>query len=224
MSIRKYILISLLLLPLVSIGQEDKIGNWMMYFGMNKLSDKFSIHTEVQYRSHTLASFDTEQLLLRTGLNYHFSSKAFATAGYAYVSSYEYESEQKAPETEEHRIWQQFILINKLHRVKFEHRYRLEQRWVNSDYSNRIRYRLMLFIPLNKPEIEKGTLFIGLYDEIFLNTEDVFFDRNRLYGAFGYQISKSSNAQLGMLHQQLNGFGKWYFQMAIFFNPDFRKH
>jgi len=31
------------------------------------------------------------------------------------------------------------------------------------------------------------------------------------------------NAQLGMLHQQLDGFGKWYLQMAIFFNPDFRK-
>lgn len=224
MSMHKYILFILFCLPVSIIAQEDKTGNWMMYFGMNKLSDKFSIHTEVQYRSHTLASFDTEQLLLRTGLNYHFSSKAFATAGYAYVSSYEYESEQKAPETEEHRIWQQFILTNNINRVKFEHRYRLEQRWVNSEYSNRIRYRLMMFIPLNKPEIEKGTWFIGLYDEIFLNTKNVFFDRNRLYGALGYQISKSSNAQLGMLHQQLDSFGKWYLQMAIFFNPDFRKN
>ncbi len=194
-----------------------------MYFGMNRVSDKFSVHTEIQYRNHTLTPNNTEQLLLRTGLNYHFSEKAFVTAGYAYIPSYVYDSEQSAPETEEHRIWQQFILTNKIGRVKFEHRYRIEQRWVDQDYKNRFRYRLMLFIPLNKPKIEKGSLFIGLYDEVFVNTKKTFFDRNRLYGALGYQFSKSTGVQLGMMHQQVNDFGKWYLQFAVVFNTDLRK-
>lgn len=219
----KFGLILIFLIPIFTFSQEDKTGAWTMYFGMNRISDKFSIHTEVQYRNHTFGSINTEQLLLRTGLNYHFSKKAMVTAGYAFVPSYIFESEQKNPEIIEHRIWQQFILTNKIGRVKFEHRYRIEQRWIEQYYKNRFRYRIMLFIPINKPVIEKGSLFVGLYDEIFLNTEKDFFDRNRLYGALGYQFNKTTSLQVGMLHQQLTNFGKWYFQVALTFNPDFRK-
>ncbi|MDC9722162.1 MAG: DUF2490 domain-containing protein [Urechidicola sp.] len=213
----------LFLAPLITYSQDDKVGNWLMYFGTNRISDDFSIHTEIQYRNHTLTPNNVEQLLLRTGLNYHFSEKATVTAGYAYIPSYVYESEQTSPEVEEHRIWQQFILTNKIGRVKFEHRYRVEQRWVNQDYKNRLRYRLMLFVPLNKPVIEKGAFFLGVYDEIFINTKESFFDRNRLYGALGYQINKDINIQTGMLHQQLSNSGKWYLQFAVFINTDFRK-
>ncbi len=127
--LNKFLLIFLFLLPVTAISQQDETGTWTMYFGLNRISDKFSIHTEVQYRNHTFGSINTEQLLLRTGLNYHFSEKAFVTAGYAFVPSYVFESEQKNPESTEHRIWQQFILTNRIGRVKFEHRYRIEQRW-----------------------------------------------------------------------------------------------
>ncbi len=217
------LLLLFITLPVSLLAQEGQTGNWLMYFGASRISDELSLHTEVQYRNHTVIPNNIEQLLLRTGINYHFSDKAFATAGYAFISSYEFESPQKAPEVREHRIWQQFILNNKVGRVKFEHRYRIEQRWVNGDYRNRFRYRLMLFIPLNKPQMEPGSLFLGLYDEIFINDKAVFFDRNRLYGALGYQINKATGVQVGMLHQQVNSFGKWYLQFALVFNPDFRK-
>ncbi len=209
-------------LPFSAFSQEDLTGNWLMYFGMNRFHDAFSLHTEIQYRNHTVVPNEIEQLLLRTGINYHFADNAFATAGYAYISSYVFESEQKPPEVEEHRIWQQFILTNKIGRVKFEHRYRAEQRWVNRNFLTRYRYRLMLFIPINKPKMEKGSLFLGLYDEVFVNGKQVFFDRNRLYGAVGYQLNKTANIQVGMLHQQVNDFGKWYLQFALVYNPDFR--
>jgi len=212
----------MLLLPLSLLAQQEEVGNWLMYFGSNKISDDFSIHTEIQYRNHTIIPNNTEQLLLRTGLNYHFSDKALVTAGYAYIPSYVFESEQKSPETEEHRIWQQFILTNNLGSVKFEHRYRLEQRWVKNDYRNRFRYRLMAFIPLYKPLKEKGSLFLGIYDEIFINSKETFFDRNRLYGALGYQVNKNTSVQAGMMHQQVNDFGKWYLQFALIFNTDLR--
>ncbi|NQX96577.1 MAG: DUF2490 domain-containing protein [Flavobacteriales bacterium] len=207
------------LFPFLLVGQQEETGSWMMYFGSNKISNKLSIHTEIQYRSHTISPNNIEQLLLRTGLNYHFSKKAFATIGYAYVPSFIYESEQKEPEAIEHRIWQQFILTNNIGRIKFEHRYRAEQRWVNESRKNRFRYRLMLFFPLNKPVIEKGTIFLGVYDEVFINSKTVFFDRNRLYGALGYQFHKTSNIQIGVMHQQLNRFGKWHLQFAFFINP-----
>ena len=60
-------------------------------------------------------------------------------------------------------------------------------------------------------------------DEIFVNTEQVFFDRNRLYGALGYQINKSTQVQVGYLRQRVNAFGKNYLQFAVVFNPDLRK-
>ncbi len=159
--LKKIFFIFLLLSSVLISAQENKTGNWLMYFGTNKISEKFSIHTEIQFRNHTITPNNTEQLLLRTGLNYHFSDKAFATAGYAYIPLYVFDSEQKSPETEEHRIWQQLILTNKIGRVKFEHRYRIEQRWVNQDYKNRFRYRLMLFIPLNKPLWTEISIVLG---------------------------------------------------------------
>lgn len=220
---RNILFLLLLLFPITLLAQEDKTGNWLMYFGTNKISDKLSVHTEVQYRNHTVTPNNIEQLLLRTGLNYHFTPNAIVTAGYAFVSSYDFESEQNSAEITEHRIWEQFILTNNIGRVKFEHRYRIEQRWVNQNYKNRFRYRLMLFIPLNKSKIEKGSLFLGLYDEIFLNTKETYFDRNRLYGALGYQFNKLTSLQVGLMHQQTNTLGKLYLQFALFFNTDLTK-
>lgn len=202
---------------------QDKVGDWLMYFGMNKLNDKLSIHTEVQYRNHEVLPNTIEQLLLRTGVNYHINNKVFVTAGYGYISGHQYESEQTSPESEEHRIWQQFILNSYVGRVKLEHRYRVEQRFVNDIYKNRLRYRLMLFVPLNKSEIESKTWFIGMYDEIFLNTKSSFYDRNRLYGAIGYQLNKTTGFHMGVLHQQVSNFGKYHLQFAVTFNPDLRK-
>lgn len=217
------VFIGLLFLSNPLLAQEDELGNWIMYFGTNRLSDQWSIHTEVQYRNHTVAPVNIEQLLLRTGVNYHLAKHAILTLGYGYIASHDFESEQKPPESKEHRIFQQFILTNKVSRVKFEHRYRLEQRWVNGDYRNRFRYRVMAFVPLNKPTITTGTVFLGLYDEIFVNGKQTFFDRNRLYGALGYQINSGTQVQVGYLRQRVNAFGKGYLQFGVVFNPDFRK-
>ncbi len=215
------------MLPIVAQGQNNSMGNWLMYFGTNKVSDQFSIHTEVQYRNHTIEPVNIEQLLLRTGLNYHFNKSAFVTAGYGHISNYGWKDNIKGASATEHRIWQQFIVNNVLGRVKLEHRYRVEQRWITNsittNYKNRLRYRIMMFVPLNKSKIEPKTWFVGLYDEIFMNTEQTFFDRNRLYGAIGYQLNKTTSFQAGMLHQQVNTVGKWHLQFAVLFNPDFRK-
>ncbi len=210
------------LLPALLHAQGEP-GNWLMYFGQSRFSDKVSLHSEVQYRLHTIAPDNIEQLLLRTGLNYHFADNAFATAGYAYVTLYDFDGEYTSPDSREHRIWQQLITTQKLGRLKLEHRYRAEQRWVNGDYRNRLRYRLMAFLPLNNPVIEPGTFFIGVYDELFLNTERPFFDRNRLYAALGYQFSPAVALQGGFLRQDLAEVGKNYLQVAGFVNLDLRR-
>ncbi|MGS0014547.1 DUF2490 domain-containing protein, partial [Escherichia coli] len=78
--------------------------------------------------------------------------------------------------TNEFRIWEQLILNNTIDRLKIEHRYRFEQRFINGDsYRNRFRYRLNTILPINNKVIQKKTFYLSLSDEIALNNRDVFF-------------------------------------------------
>ena len=112
-------------------------------------------------------------------------------------------------------------------RIYFEHRYRFEQRWIETNnkisYKNRIRYLLRLTVPLNKKEISKNTLFVSFYNEVFLNLTENPFDRNRIFAAIGFQFNSSSNVQIGYMVQTIGARSKQYIQLGINYNPDFRK-
>ena len=203
-------------------------GNWLMFFNQTRLHEKWSIHSEVQYRSFQLTP-NTEQIMLRIGANYHINNNYSASIGYAYVPVFAFDKEQlPGIQVSENRMWQQFLMKNNLGRVNFEHRYRLEQRWLqttNGDkYRNRIRYLLRVTVPLNKKTIEKHTLFLTFYDELFINFSSTPFDRNRLYGAIGYQFLPNLNIQLGYLAQTVNTTTRHYLQTAVFYNVDLRKN
>lgn len=101
----------------------------------------------------------------------------------------------------EFRLWEQMTVNQFLSRLKIEHRYRIEQRWVNGLYRNRFRYRLNMFIPLNHKKIDAKTWFISVYDEVFMNNKAPHFERNRFSAALGYQFDKSINVQAGWLNQ-----------------------
>jgi hypothetical protein len=101
----------------------------------------------------------------------------------------------------EFRLWEQMSINQFLDRLKIEHRYRIEQRWVNGLYRNRFRYRVNMFIPLNHPTIAPKTWFISVYDEVFINNKAPHFERNRFSAALGYQFDKSINVQAGWLNQ-----------------------
>lgn len=202
-------------------------GNWLMFFSQTRLQNKWSIHTEVQYRSFEIMP-NTEQLLLRTGVNYHINNNYSASIGYANVLNFHFDKEQiPGIQVSENRIWQQFLMKNNLGRVNFEHRYRLEQRWLqtNTDdkYLNRIRYLIRATIPLNKKTVEKHTLFVTFYEELFIHFSSVPFDRNRFYGAMGYQFLENANIQIGYLAQTVNITTKQYLQAVVIYNIDLRK-
>lgn len=101
----------------------------------------------------------------------------------------------------EFRMWEQLTVNNFLNRVKIEHRYRAEQRWLNGIYRNRFRYRVNFVVPLNHPKIEPGTYFVSVFDEIFLNNKAPHFERNRFSATLGYQFDKSLSVQAGWLNQ-----------------------
>ena len=148
-------LITFLFCSSTAAAQSD-LGNWMMYFGTNKIDNHWSIHTEAQHRNYTVQP-QLEQLLLRTGVNYKFDNGLMLTGGYANITNHEFQSSRIGPEVEEHRIWQQLITASYFGKTKLEHRFRYEQRWIESDFKTRYRYRGMLFYPLNAQSIEVGT-------------------------------------------------------------------
>ena len=69
----------------------------------------------------------------------------------------------------------------------------------------------------------KNTLFLSVYDEIFLHLNENPWDRNRLYGALGFQFSPSVNLQIGYLQQIVGIQSKQYLQVGLNYNPDLRK-
>ncbi|MCA6441762.1 MAG: DUF2490 domain-containing protein [Chitinophagaceae bacterium] len=104
--------------------------------------------------------------------------------------------------TNEFRIWEQLILNNTIDRLKIEHRYRFEQRFINGDsYRNRFRYRLNTILPINNKVIQKKTFYLNLSDEIALNNRDVFFEQNRIFVGAGYGISNQVTIQAGWLNR-----------------------
>lgn len=192
-----------------------------MYFGMNRVADRLSIHTEAQFRYFEVVS-NFNQLLLRTGLNYHIDQNAIATLGYAFIETdptFE-DGEGRLDFVGEHRIFEQFILLNRVGKFRFEHRYRLEQRFLYSpgehDTQHRARYRLQVTLPLTE------VLFLNVYDEVFLNLQDDIFGQNRLYGALGFRLSAEASLQVGYLKNHFDGIDFDRVQLAVFFNPDLR--
>lgn len=179
-------------------AQSSDFGNWLIYFGNKKINSKWNIHHEVQYRNYN-AIGDLEQLLLRTGLGYTFNEgKANVLLGYGYILSENYIANTDNKESvNEHRIYQQFISKQQLGTVKLNHRYRFEQRFVESDFKMRFRYFLGVNIPFSKT----SKYYLSGYNEIFLNTESEVFDRNRTYGGLGYQVSKNVKIEAGYMNQ-----------------------
>ena len=212
-----------LLISGISVAQntgEEEWGAWYMYFGTNKISEKLSIHSEAQFRFYETTS-NFNQLLLRTGLNYHINPDAIVTLGYGYISTDgTFEEFPNEINTKENRIFQQLILKNKVGEFHFEHRYRLEQRFIDfgetTDTQHRARYRLQVTLPLT------DTFFVNVYDEVFLNLQDQVFGQNRLYMALGVHITDNSSLQLGYLKNHFNSSNFDRIQLGIFINPDLR--
>lgn len=198
--IKVAILILGLILPISAQSQDSDFGNWLIYIGNKKLSQKWNLHNEVQYRNYNTVG-DLEQLLLRVGLGYTFNeSKNNVLLGYGYILSENYlDNNTDKVSVNEQRIFQQFTSKQKIGIVSLNHRYRFEQRFVQSDFKMRLRYFLGLNIPLTKKENNK--LYFSAYNEIFLNTEPAVFDRNRLYGGIGYRINKNIRLEAGYMNQ-----------------------
>lgn len=216
---KKSLIIIVSLLPWSLSAQNSDLGNWLMYFGNKSLGDRFNWHHEVQYRNYN-AIGDMEQLLLRTGFGYNLTeNNNNILLGYAYIWSENYIPETTDKEdVHEHRIYQQFITNQEFGRFTWLHRYRFEQRWIEEDFKLRFRYFLSFNVALTKPTMTDNTLYLSAYNEIFLNSNDNIFDRNRLYGGLGYRLNDLFRFEVGYMNQFLNNGSRDQINIVTFIN------
>jgi hypothetical protein len=215
--VRLFCFLVLLFITANSNAQKSDVGNWFAYLGNQKINDRWNFHNEVQYRNFNLAG-DLEQLLIRTGLGYNLSeNNNNVLLGYAYIHSEPYiTGTADKSRTDEHRIFQQFITKQQFGRVSISHRYRFEQRFLQDDFKMRLRYYLLLNIPINKKVMEKNAIYASLSNEVFINTKQNHYDRDRVYGGIGYCFSKYVKVEAGMMSQLLPATSRTQFQIMIF--------
>lgn len=219
-----FIVVFLLFTSYNLIGQPAENGNWLIYFGNQKINKKWNLWSEVQYRNYNTIG-DIEQLLLRTGIGYNFNEDNNLLLGYGFVQSYKYDNVTwEKSKNDEHRIYQQFITKQKINSFYIQHRYRIEERIFENDFKLRFRYFLSINKPINKKTLEKEALYFSAYNEIFINNKKTLFDRNRLYGGLGYCLSKNIKIELGYMSQLYEDGNRNQFQIILFNNTAFNSN
>ncbi len=206
---------------------EGETGAWYMYFFDYRHNQaKWGFQGDIQYRNWNYGG-DLEQLLLRGGLTFRpTNAKVKFTLGYGNITTGT-PGEDKTTVSES-RMYQEALFPVKFgHRFYTNHRFRYEQRFVeNQNFRTRYRYNFFMNIALNQKEMEKGTVYLALYNELFINGErnigngvDVeLFDRNRFYSAIGYVIRPGMKVQLGLMRQTTNGWSKNQLQASFHHN------
>ncbi|MFM7664133.1 MAG: DUF2490 domain-containing protein [Bacteroidota bacterium] len=216
-------LVGLILIGSYSMGFSQKnISNqfhaWTVYTGTHKLSNTLNLMTEYQWRRAD-GFQHWQQSLLRFGLEYVLQPKVSVMLGYGWIKTFPYGNQPVLHEFDEHRIFEQINLKDQVGRFEFQHRYRVEQRFIdqyakNSSgevvevdpvFRNRIRYRAMVMVPLSREEMLDNTLFLNVNNELFVGVGKGIaknpIDQNRFIAALGWRFNARTNIQLGYLNQ-----------------------
>jgi hypothetical protein len=232
--------------PVVTLGET---GNWNGLYLKAKFTNKIGYYAEHHLRFRNsldnVTSFvgRKRQIYNRAGLNIFFNENFEAVIGPTLVLNFTPDPNNSGFEkiVYEPRIWHQWLFIMpKMGRFKVYHQFRFEHRWkrtnvVNSvhDYTNRYRYKLFSYIPLNSKKIEVKTFFFSPSAEIFMHTGKsiVFnpFEDFRTYNGFGYVLNQNITFFAGhmwTIGQKNSGFEygtSHILRFNIFIGMDFRK-
>lgn len=164
-------------------------------------------HLRLRNNINNINSFvgRTRQIYNRAGIIFFLNDNFEAVIGPTLVVNYSSDKENNYLEkiTYEPRIWHQWLFISpKMGRVKIYHQFRFEHRWKRSNnigsdfnYTNRYRYKIFAYIPLNSKSIESKTIFFSPSAEIFMHSGKSIvynpFEDFRTYNGIGYVLNRS---------------------------------
>ena len=185
-------------------------SSWLIYFGNHPVSERWSVPFQVQYRRTGIGQ-RWEQLLVKPGVELKLGEGFSALLAYSYFRQYPFEGgslgnpstpgPQPEHSVEEEIDYKQPIIVRGENAIKLTHFVRLQQRFVGTSsagigtmswrFAEFARYRLTA---------DYGSV----YDEVFTNVgphAQRALALNRTYGAFGWQMGRDWQLELGYLHQ-----------------------
>jgi len=221
---KQSLLVVFLLTALNSSAQKNDAGSWTVLSTKLNLSDKWNLFNELQVRSQSFYS-RFYYYEVKGGVSYAVSRNFSFLVGIGKYKTFSDGGNFEQPVTaSEFRLWQQLTMNHFLDRIKFEHRYRVEQRWFTTGYRNRFRYRLNAVVPVNSKRISRGVFYATAFNEIFLTNSAPYFERNRVFAGAGYQFSDAFTLQPGYVYQydyrNGAGSGKHFFQLSMILELD----
>jgi hypothetical protein len=205
-----------------AFSQSNDVGTWFVYFGNQKINNKWNIQSDFQYRDYRFIG-QRNQFLARGGLGYNLKPQNHnLLLGYAYIATDAYDEFDINTSTKiENRIYQQYLYKNKVGSNSFTHRFRLEERFFSNEFGLRARY----FIAVQKPLVNKnGTnnaTYFSAYNELFINLYNTPFDRNRLYAGVGFGINESIRVETGYMIQTQKNISRGQLQLIVYNNLSF---
>lgn len=187
-------------------------GAWFGFYTKYHFNDRWAYYGEYHVRRKD--GFDKMgQIYLRFGATYKVAKYLEVTAGF--VNPYYWNPNPEATNTDrvapQYRAWEQAVLATPFDHIKVMHQLRLEQRWrrdfvKDSPYklTHRFRYKLTVYVPLNHRDFDEKTLFLAMYNEIFIQTgKTVTFNHledNRSFVGLGYNINHDWQIQSGYMY------------------------
>ena len=221
--LKKYVFCLLFLICSIPAlwAQEEDFGKWLVYFGNQKINNKWLLQSDVQYRLNQTPE-QKSQLLLRAGLGYNLTeANNNILLGIAYIESNLLEGDVTMPSTNEKRIYQQYLYKQKRNNLFITHRVRMEERFLADDFGLRSRYFLSLQKPLNGKLLNRRSIYASCFNELFLDIKNQKFDRNRLYAGIGFGVSNDIRLETGYLIQAQKNNTRGQFQLIVYNNSSF---
>ena len=222
-SFKKYILCLLLIISSLDavLAQDKNYGNWFVYFGNQKINNKWLLQSDVQYRLNQIPD-QKSQLLLRAGIGYNLTeANNNILLGLAFVESNREEVDEIVSTSNEKRIYQQYLYRQKRNNWFLTHRVRLEERFIANDFALRSRYFLAVQKPLNGKLLNRRAIYASGFNELFIDISNQKFDRNRLFAGMGYGVTNDIRLETGYLIQSQKNSTRGQFQFIVYNNLSF---
>ena len=187
-------------------------GAWFGVYTKYRFNDRWAYHGEYHARLRDGIN-EMGQVYLRFGATYRIKRYLDFTLGVVtpFYWAPNPDGENIDNVVPQYRIWQQAILATPFDHIKVLHQLRMEQRW-RRDYlegspfelTYRFRYKLTVYIPLNHQDFGPNTLFLALYEEIFMQAgKSVIynhFEDNRAFVGLGYNLDEKFQFQAGYMN------------------------
>ncbi len=187
-------------------------GVWFGIYTKYHFNDKWAYYGEYHIRRREVLD-EMGQIYLRLGATYRVTKYFEVTAGFVnpYYWAPNPEAENIDKVVPQYRTWEQAVLATPFDHIKVMHQLRLEQRFRRSfvkgssfKLTHRFRYKLTTYIPLNHKDFVPKTLFLALYNEIFIQAgKSVVYNHledNRAFIGLGYNVNHDLQIQSGYMY------------------------